>query len=127
MIGISNLTYHCLFLQRRSFHFLRKTFCPEKNFLLFGDNLFCLWGDNLLVLLWDNQFSFYLERMSFSWERKSFSYEKILFRKAFCFVKREIFSDISKLFFLRWNRLWNKWAQKAEAEFSIGWAWLNLA
>ena len=45
----------------------------------------------------------------------------------FCFVKREFCQTFLNYFFLRWNRLWNKWAQKAAAKFSIGWAWPSSA
>ena len=103
----------------------KKTFYPiRKDSFLFGDNLFCLLRENLFSYL----FPFYLERILFSWERNSFSYERILLSlervfscgKAFYFLKRVFLSGIYKLFFLRWNRLWNKWAQKAAAKFSIG-------
>ena len=72
---------------------------------------------------------FFLIEKHFVFLGENFTFVEEIFShwKVFCFLKREFLSDISKLFFLRWNRLWNKWAQKAAAKFSICWAWPSSA
>ena len=107
----------------------------RKNFLLFGDNLFCLIGEKLSCSLKRQFISFLLgknfilqgEKLIIFWENFTLVKEIFSHRKAFCFLRREFLSDFINFFSLRWNRLWNKWAQKAAAKFSIGWAWPSSA
>ena len=76
-----------------------------KNFLLFWDNSFCLLGDNLFCSLM-RQFISFLFGKSFillgdksilSWENFTLIRDFFLIKKHFCFLKRELLSDISKL------------------------------
>ena len=76
-----------------------------KNFLLFWDNSFCLLGDNLfcslmrqfISSLFGKSFILLGEKSILLWENFTLIRDFFLIKKHFCFLKRELLSDISKL------------------------------